>query len=158
MLKIRLQRIGRKNEPHFRAVVTDGTSGPKSGKFIEIVGSYNPKLGEINFKDDRVKYWIANGAQASGTVHNMLVDKKLIDGKKINVLPKKTPIKKEVEETPAAPKAEAPVETPETEEAKVEEETTEQAPVEETPAEEPAPTTDEAPAVEEVSVEEPKAE
>lgn len=90
MLKIRLQRIGRKNEPHFRAVVTDARNAPKSGRFIEIIGTYNPKLGQVAFKKDRVDHWIKSGAQASDTVYNFLVDHKIIEGKKKNVLPKKS--------------------------------------------------------------------
>jgi len=133
MLMIRLQRIGRKNEPHFRMVVTDKTSGPKSGRFIEVVGSYNPKLGAIELKKERITHYLKNGAQPSGTVHNFLVDAKLIDGKKRNVLPKKTRIKKEGEDT-SAPAEVKPVEAaPEIEatpEAKIEEPAPE-APVEE---------------------------
>ena len=97
MLKIRLQRIGRKNDPAFRVVLTDSKNSAKSGKFIEVVGSYNPKTGETEFKSDRVKYWMEKGAKVSDTVHNFLVGKKLIEGKKKNVLPKKTPTKKRKE-------------------------------------------------------------
>jgi len=43
MLKIRLQRFGRKHDPTFRVVLTDSRSGPKSGKFLEVLGSYNPR-------------------------------------------------------------------------------------------------------------------
>jgi len=89
MLKIRLQRIGRKNDPSFRVVLTDSKNATKSGKFLEVVGSYNPKSGETVFNADRIKYWVANGAQVSDTVHNTLVHQKLIPGKKMNVLPKK---------------------------------------------------------------------
>jgi len=92
MLKIRLQRIGRRNEPHFRAVVTESARGPKSGDFIEILGSYNPKLGNIELNNERLAYWISKGAQPSDTMHNFLVDAKVIDGPKINVLPKKSPV------------------------------------------------------------------
>lgn len=95
MLKIRLQRTGRKNEPYFRVVVGDQRNGAQSGKFLEVLGSYDPKAGTITIKDERVKYWISKGAQSSGTVHNFLVDKKVIDSKKRNVLPKKTPAKKD---------------------------------------------------------------
>lgn len=93
MLKIRLQRTGRKNDPYFRVVLTDSKNSAKSGKFNEIIGSYNPKSGEVIFKTDRVKYWIDNGAQVSDTVHNFLVSQKIIEGKKRNVLPKKSPTK-----------------------------------------------------------------
>jgi small subunit ribosomal protein S16 len=89
MLKIRLQRIGRKNDPSFRAVLTDSKNATKSGKFLEIIGSYNPKIGEAKFNAERIKYWISKGAQVSDTMHNFLVHQKVIDGKKKNVLPRK---------------------------------------------------------------------
>lgn len=93
MLKIRLQRVGRRNDPAFRVVLTDSKNSTKSGKFKEILGSYAPKKGEVIFKADRIKYWLSEGAQASDTVHNFLVSQKLIEGKKKNVLPKKSPTK-----------------------------------------------------------------
>ncbi len=106
---IRLQRTGRKHEPTFRLVLTDSKNGPKSGKFLEILGSHDPRHKDLtSIKGDRVKEWMSKGVQLSGTVHNLLIEKKIIDGKKINVLPKKTPIVKEV--VAEAPKAEAPVE------------------------------------------------
>ena len=93
MLMVRLQRVGRKHEPVFRLVLTDSKNGPKSGKFLEILGSYDARRGEkAEFKVERVKHWIANGAKLSNTVHNILVERKVIEGKKINALPKKTPI------------------------------------------------------------------
>lgn len=95
MLKIRLQRIGRKNDPSFRAVLTDSRNSTKSGKFLEILGTYNPKIGdkslEVKFSSDRIKYWMSKGAKLSDTMHNFLVREKIIQGKKINVLPKKKP-------------------------------------------------------------------
>jgi small subunit ribosomal protein S16 len=97
MLKIRLQRIGRKNDPSFRAVLTDSKNSTKSGKFLEIVGTYNPKSGEANFKVDRIKHWVGKGAKLSDTLHNFLVHQKAIEGKKINVLPKKKPTLKRKE-------------------------------------------------------------
>ena len=97
MLKIRLQRIGRKNDPSFRAVLTDSKNSTKSGKFLEIVGTYNPKVGETNFKTDRIKYWISKGAKLSDTMHNFMVQEKVIEGKKVNVLSKKKPTKKRKE-------------------------------------------------------------
>ena len=101
MLKIRLQRIGRKNDPSFRVVLTDSKNSTKSGKFLEILGTYNPKAGEKNlnknFQTDRIKYWMSKGAKCSGTMHNFLVHDKVISGKKINVLPKKKPTQKRKE-------------------------------------------------------------
>ena len=96
MLAIRLQRTGRKNEPTFRIVLTDSKNAAKSGKSLEVLGNYDSRRGDkAEIKFDRVKYWMAQGAKPSGTIHNLLVSKKLIEGKKINVLPKKRPIKKE---------------------------------------------------------------
>ena len=97
MLKIRLQRIGRKNDPAFRAVLTDSKNSTKSGKFLEIVGTYNPKAGEAKFDAEKIKYWISKGAKLSDTMHNFLVHQKVITGKKINVLPKKKPTLKRKE-------------------------------------------------------------
>jgi len=101
MLKIRLQRIGRKNDPAFRAVLTDSKNSTKSGRFLEILGTYNPKAKEDslerNFNTDRIKYWMSLGAQCSETMHNFLVHDKVIEGKKVNALPKKKPTVKRKE-------------------------------------------------------------
>lgn len=93
MLKIRLQRVGRKNDSAFRVVLTDSKNSAKSGRFKEIIGSYNLKSGEVVFKKDRIEYWMKNGAQVSDTIHNFLVREKIIEGKKKNVLSKKSPTK-----------------------------------------------------------------
>ena len=77
---------------------------------------------------DRVKHWLSMGAKATGTVHNMLINHKIITGKKVNVLPKKTYTKPE-----EAPKAEAPAVAPAPEETPVAEEAP--APAPEAPAE-----------------------
>lgn len=104
MLKIRLQRVGRKNEPSFRIVLVDSKMGPKSGKALEVLGSHDFREGKGNNKinGDRVKYWISQGAQLSETLHNLLVNEKIVSGKKINVLPKKKPIVKEEEKKESA--------------------------------------------------------
>lgn len=94
MLTMRLQRVGRANEAHFRLVVTDKRNGVKSGKFIDIVGSYNPKMGKIELKSDMIKDWIAKGAKMSDTVHNFLVDHGIVSGKKKSSLPKKVSVKR----------------------------------------------------------------
>jgi small subunit ribosomal protein S16 len=96
MLKIRLQRVGRKNDPSFRVVVTDKSNGPKSGAFLEILGSYDPRKKRIDLKNDRIKEWLTKGAQLSTTVHNLFVDSKLVIGEKIGTVP--APKKKEEEE------------------------------------------------------------
>ena len=88
MLMMRLQRIGRKNAPTYRVIITDKRESTKSNRFAEIVGTYEPKAGTIALKADRITHWLKMGVQASPTVHNMLVSQKVITGKKINVLPK----------------------------------------------------------------------
>lgn len=120
MLKIRLQRVGRKHEPAFRLVLTDSQNSTKSGLFKEILGSYDPRKEVDQINADRVKYWISQGAIPTDTVHNLLINHKIIEGKKRNVLSKKTPQIKEVKEEAPAPEAPvdttaetAPVETPE---------------------------------------------
>lgn len=148
MLKMRLQRIGRKNEPTYRVLVVDSRQGPKSGKFIDQIGSYDPKAGKPQIDTEKAKKWIAEGVQVSGTVHNMLVDLKVINGKKVNVLPKKTPIVKEEE-----PAEEAPV----TEETSADGEASEVGASEESKVEEVAEEKKEE-NTEEAAPEEPKAE
>ena len=110
MLKIRLQRTGRKHEPTFRVVLTDSKNGPKSGKFLEILGSYDARRNaDTQLKKERIQHWIAQGAKVSDTVHNLLITHEVIGGKKINVLPLKTPIRKEVPAEEATAPAAAPV-------------------------------------------------
>lgn len=95
MLKIRLQRIGRKHEPAFKLVLTDSKNSTKSGKAVEVLGSHDFRFEKnTQVKGDRVLYWISKGAKPSATAHNLLVTLKVLEGKKINVLPKKTPQEK----------------------------------------------------------------
>ena len=72
-VKIRLRRTGRKKQPMYRIVVADSRS-PRDGKFIEVIGQYAPRQGEqaLNLKNDRVNYWLDNGAQPSDTVRSLL--------------------------------------------------------------------------------------
>ena len=102
MLRIRLQRVGRKHETAFRVVVVDSRRGTKSGRALEVLGSYDPRRGKPTLKADRIKYWLSVGAQASGTVHNLLIDAKILTGLKVNVLPKRKP-KAKVAEAPIKP-------------------------------------------------------
>jgi len=114
MLKIRMQRVGRINQPSYRIVVTEHTASPKAGKFVEKLGTYNPHTKVRTLDEERVKYWISVGAQPSDTMHNMLLSAGVISGKKINVLPSyKAPEAPAVEAAPeAAAVAEAPAEAP----------------------------------------------
>lgn len=91
---IRLQRVGRKNIPTFRVVLTDKQNSTKSGRFLEILGAYDPREGGVKkLNGERIKHWLSKGAQASDTLHNLLLSEKIITGKKINVLPRKSPPK-----------------------------------------------------------------
>jgi small subunit ribosomal protein S16 len=72
-VKIRLRRAGRKKSPSYRIVVADSRS-PRDGKFIEIIGQYAPRTGDqaLNLKNERVNYWLDNGAQPTDTVRSLL--------------------------------------------------------------------------------------
>lgn len=130
MLKIRLQRVGRKAEPTFRLVLTDSKNSTKSGKYLETLGNYDSRKGEAStFKADRISYWMSKGAQVSTTVHNLLINKKITTGKKLNALPLKKAIVKD------APAVEAVAETPKPE-VKEEVAVEAEAPVVEAPTEE----------------------
>jgi len=99
---MRLQRVGRKNEPAYRVVVVDKRASTKAHKNVDTIGFYNPKLGVIEIDADKAKHWLAHGVQPSDTVHNMLVTKKVIDAKKVNVLPKMKNRKVEAAPEPVA--------------------------------------------------------
>jgi len=134
MLMMRLQRVGRKNDPSYRIVVVDKRTGPKSNKHVDHLGSYSPKLDHLQIDKDKATHWLSKGVQPSDTVYNILVGQKIIEGKKRNPLPKKSPIIDEEKlkaEAEAKEKAEAEAKAAE---AKVEEapEVVEEA---ETPAE-----------------------
>ena len=72
-VKIRLARHGAKKRPFYRIVVADSES-PRDGRFLEIVGTYNPLMepAEVSFKNERVKYWMDQGAIPTNTVKNLI--------------------------------------------------------------------------------------
>jgi small subunit ribosomal protein S16 len=72
-VSIRLRREGAKNSPYYKVVVADRRS-PRDGKFIEIIGTYDPKITGRNstLNIDRVEYWISKGAQPSDTVRSLI--------------------------------------------------------------------------------------
>ena len=141
MLKIRLQRVGKKNAPSYRVVLAEHTAPPQ-GKFQEILGFYNPRKKEKNFKKERIEHWLSKGAQLSPTVHNLLVDEGVLKEPKLKAWrpkrkekPKEAEaLKKEVkEETKTEEKVQEKVEK----ETKPEETKKEEAKPEEKPAEKP---------------------
>ena len=111
MLMIRFQRIGRTNDPAFRIVVLEKERAAKAGNIVELLGTYNPRSKALTLNEEQVKYWISKGAQPTGSIHNLLINKGIIVGKKVNVLPKKTPQRSaEVAVTSAPTVEEVPVE------------------------------------------------
>ena len=72
-VRMRLTRVGSKKNPIYRVVVADSRS-PRDGKFIDIVGRYNPQTdpSTIDFDEDKVRDWLSKGAQPSGTVSRLL--------------------------------------------------------------------------------------
>jgi len=108
MLTIRLSRIGKKNKPMYRLIVSEKARDPY-GKSLEILGSYNPHSKELQVKTERIKYWISKGSQMSPTVNNLLLDKKIIEGKKVKASkPGEAKKPEEVKPAPApAPAADA---------------------------------------------------
>ena len=99
MLVIRLFRVGKKNQPVFKIVVTDKRNPSRAGRFTEEVGFYNPLTKEKIFHKDRIQYWISKGAKPSPTIHNLLIKEEIIQGKKILVHKKS----KKAQEKPDAP-------------------------------------------------------
>ncbi len=78
-VSIRLRREGSKNRPYYRVVVADSRS-PRDGKFIEIIGTYDPKQTGQNssFSVERAEYWISKGARPSDTVRSLIKEQKKV--------------------------------------------------------------------------------
>ena len=72
-VKLRLRRMGKKKQPIYKVVAADARS-PRDGKFLEAVGIYNPLTNPhtIDLKEDRINYWLNNGAQPTNTVNSLL--------------------------------------------------------------------------------------
>lgn len=101
MLRLRLQRRGKRNYATFRVVVAD-QHAPIKGKFVADVGSYNPHTNAFTVKPEIVQEWLRKGVQPSATVHNLLVTHGILKADKVTIwLPKKT---EEATKTPEAVK------------------------------------------------------
>jgi len=152
MLVIRFFRVGKKNQPSFKIVVTDKRRPPRAGRFVEEVGFYNPLTKEKVLRAERIKYWLSKGAKPSDTVYNLLVKEKILEGKKIpkhKVSKKEKPVPEEkvekviteektVKEAPKEKKEETPSAEKSIEETPKEEEKKETEAKEEIPFEKPA--------------------
>ena len=80
MLAIKLSKTGKTNKKMFRLVISEKSRDPY-GDVLEILGSYNPHSKELAAKTDRIKYWLSKGAQMTASVNNLLIAKKIIEGK-----------------------------------------------------------------------------
>jgi small subunit ribosomal protein S16 len=83
MLTIRFTRTGKRKQPYYRLIVSEKTRDPW-GKYLELLGNYNPRSKEAVLQKDRILHWLKMGAQTSATVNNLLVKEGVIEGKKQN--------------------------------------------------------------------------
>ena len=152
-LKIRLARGGAKKRPFYRIVVAEA-SAPRDGRYVERVGTYNPMVPKdhdqrLVLKNERITYWLGQGAQPTERVQKMLASAGLTEAPVIREQPKKSaPGKKRAEREAAAAEAEAaaaeeaaaaaeaPAEEAPADAAPAEEAAADEAPAEEAPAEE----------------------
>ena len=152
-LKIRLARGGAKKRPFYRIVVAEA-SAPRDGRYVERVGTYNPMVPKdhdqrLVLKNERITYWLGQGAQPTERVQKMLASAGLTEAPVIREQPKKSaPGKKRAEREAAAAETAAEAEAAAAEapadEAPAEEAAADEAPADGAPAEEA--TADEAPA------------
>ena len=161
MLKIRLARIGKKKQPTYRVVVADARS-PRDGKYVEIIGQYNPRTEPTSFviDEEKARDWLRKGAQPTERIHKLLATVGILEPlvfapPKPKAAPQTAALARPAAAVPAAatavaePAVEAPAaeaeETPAAEEAPAAE--AEEAPAAEA-EEAPAAESDEAPAAE----------
>jgi len=87
MVTIRLSRIGKKKKPVYRIIVSE-KGRDTHGKYLEVLGHFDPlsKPPSIKIKGDRVKEWISKGATVSDTIWNILINEKIVEGEKRNVV------------------------------------------------------------------------
>ena len=90
MVKLRLKRIGRKHEPHYRIVATDSRF-PRDGRFIEELGWFNPKAKDVLYKinSEGIKKWLSNGAQPSYAVKSILIKEGIMERDKNIIIERK---------------------------------------------------------------------
>ncbi len=96
MLVIRLKRIGKKHQPSYRIVVSEKHKDTR-GDYLEKLGFYNPRVKPriVQLNEERIKYWLSQGAQVSDTVYNLLVDAHIVPGPKRKAVHLKKKVKKE---------------------------------------------------------------
>jgi len=143
--KIRLRRMGARNNPFYRLVVADSRFAT-TGRYLEVLGWYDPKKAEKNFsvKLDRVEYWQGVGAQMSSTAKSLIKKARAGEGVEPGAAPEKKTVDTQAMLDAVPEQVEEPVEEPVVEEAAAEEVAAEEAVAEEAPAEE-TPAAEEAP-------------
>ena len=104
MLIIRLSRVGKKNKPMYRLIISE-KARDLYGRSLEILGSYNPYTKNLQAKADRIKYWLEKGSGMSNTINNLLVEKGIIIGKKVKASKLGKKKKEESQEEKIGPKA-----------------------------------------------------
>jgi len=111
MLTIRLTRKGKKNQPFFRVVLIDKRRSSKGGRAVEDLGYVDPLTKRRSLKKERVQYWLSKGAKPSATINNLLIQEKIIEGKKIHVskISKKKQIAIDAKKAAAVPAVKAEV-------------------------------------------------
>ncbi len=108
MLTIRLSRVGKKNKPMYRLIISEKAKDPY-GRVLEILGSYNPHNKELKVEGEKIKKWISKGAGMSPSVNNLLIEKGIIEGEKIKASKARTK-KKQTETKEDTKPEEAPAE------------------------------------------------
>jgi small subunit ribosomal protein S16 len=104
MLKIRLQRVGKKHQPFYRLVLIDSRRAASSGSFLDILGSYDVLKKRVQADEEKIKNWMNKGVKISDTVYNLLIKEKIIEGKKrIIKIGKKKPEQAQQAETVEKP-------------------------------------------------------
>ncbi|MCC5813335.1 MAG: 30S ribosomal protein S16 [Leptospira sp.] len=81
MVKLRLQRTGSKNDPHYRIVAADSRS-PRDGRFIDLIGHFHPTLGgtnQVTVNEEKAIDWVKKGAQPTSTVKALLKKQGILD-------------------------------------------------------------------------------
>lgn len=104
MISIKLRPVGKKKQISYRVVILPKKS-KLVGKYIDDLGWYNPHTNKFLINAEKAKQWLANGAQPTDTVHNILIDAKIIEGKKIPLQKKSKQQKEKPAETAAVPSA-----------------------------------------------------
>lgn len=120
MLTIKLARQGKKGLAMYRLIITE-KGRDTYGNHLEIVGSYNPHTKSLVVKADRIKHWISVGAQMTGTVNNLLVSNKIIEGTKLRVSRLSKRLRQEMAKKAAEDKKKAAEDKKKEAEAKAEE-------------------------------------